>query len=68
MLTNNDLHREEELSSSSMGAVVGGMSRQSAETVASVYLLTASILNALGDQHNADCFTNYGNGMIAGAS
>lgn len=66
MLTVNDLHRAEELSSSSMGAVAGGMECGTAVAVASVYKVTGDILGILGDKDGQAAFYNHAMGVIQG--
>jgi hypothetical protein len=67
MVAINDLPREEGLSSSDRGAVVGGMSCEAATAVSSVYILTGNVLHALGDEAGSSLYLGYGYGMRAGA-
>jgi hypothetical protein len=67
MLTIVDLERNEELSSSSMGKVAGGMSCEAGKAVADIYDLTGSILHALGDDNGAMSFHDMAYGIELGA-
>jgi|HubBroStandDraft_1064217.scaffolds.fasta_scaffold93694_1 hypothetical protein len=57
MLTIVDLHQEEELSSSSMGKVGGGMSCETASTFVDTYIAIGDCWMALGSPASAsDCY------------
>ena len=57
MLTIVDLHQEEELSSSSMGKVGGGMSCETASTFVDTYIAIGDCWKALGSPASAsDCY------------
>jgi hypothetical protein len=57
MLTIVNLHQEEELSSSSMGKVGGGMSCETASTFVDTYIAIGDCWMALGSPASAsDCY------------
>jgi hypothetical protein len=62
-----DLTNEVELSSVAMSEIGGGMSCEAANAVAGCDLLTARILNLLGDSGGSSYFSGHGEGVLAGA-